>query len=230
MRGSALTLSEDVFERLRDQILSGDVPPGSRLRPSELRVQFGVSVSVVREALTRLSEQQLVVAEPNLGFSVANLSRKTFDDLIQVRVEVEGFAMSLSVQNGDLAWESGVLSAQHTLERTPLPGVDGPVSAEWNLAHSIFHHQLLDGCENALLLQTCDSLFRSCELYRRWSNPLLTDRNVADEHRALAESAVSRNTDAAVRLLRDHILLTRDLAFKNIAALGVGQTVAIATE
>lgn len=226
IRGSAPTLGADVYERLRDQILSGEIVPGSRLRPSELRVQLGVSVSVVREALTRLSEQQLVIAEPNLGFAVASLSRTALEDLIQVRIEVEGFAMSLAVLNGDLAWESAILSSQHTLERTPIAGGDGPVSPEWNAAHAEFHHQLLAGSGNSFLLGLCDSLFRSCELYRRWSDPLLSDRNVVDEHKALAEAAVARDGEKATALLRAHILRTRDLALKNIAALGAHDSVA----
>lgn len=219
MRGSAPTLGADVYERLRDQILAGDLLPGSRLRPSELRVQLGVSVSVVREALTRLTEQQLVVSEPNLGFTVTNLTKKALDDIVQVRMEVEGFALGLSVAHGDLAWESAVLSAEHTLAGTVLAAPDGSVSAEWNAAHAVFHHQLLAGCGNDSLLQLCDSLFRSCELYRRWSDPLLNERDVVDEHKVLARVSVSRDAENAVRLLREHIERTRNLALKNIAAL-----------
>ena len=222
-RGTALTLGAAVYDRLRDQILSGEMAPGSRLRPSELRVQFDVSIGVMREALTRLSEQQLVVAEPNFGFSVANLSRKTLDDLVQLRVEIEGFALLLSVQHGDIAWESQVLSSHHRLERTPIAGEAGPVSTEWNVAHADFHHQLLAACSNDMLLNLCDSLFRSCELYRRWSDPLLHDRDVVAEHKVLAEAAVSRDAPRAASLLREHIQRTRDLAFKNIGALTAQQ-------
>ncbi len=224
MRGSAPTLGADVYERLRDQILAGELLPGSRLRPSELRVQMGVSVSVVREALTRLSEQQLVVSEPNLGFAVTNLTKKALDDIVQVRVEVEGFALGLAVANGDVSWESGVVSAEHTLARTPIAAADGSVSANWNSAHAAFHHQLLAGCGNDSLLHLCDSLFRSCELYRRWSDPLLNERDVAEEHRELARASVSRDADRAVRLLREHIERTRSLALKNIAALTVDRS------
>lgn len=221
IRGSAPTLGDDVYERLRNQILSGELLPGTRLRPSELRGRMGVSVSVVREALTRLTEQQLVVSEPNRGFSVTNLSKKALDDIVQVRVELEGFALSLAVANGDVSWEAKVLATEHILTQTPIASDDGSIRSDWNAVHATFHHQLLAGCDNESLLALCDSLFRSCELYRRWSDPLLNERDVVEEHRELARAAVSRDADRAVRLLREHIERTRDLALKNIAALTV---------
>lgn len=218
MRGTALTLSDEVYQALRGQILEGALAPGAKLRSSELKVAFDVSLGVVREALTRLSEQRLVVASPNKGFSVAPLSEKVLRELVQLRMEVEGFAIGLSVTQGDLEWESGVIAAHHRLERTPPKVASGISNPEWANVHAHFHAQLVAGCSNEFLTQLCDSLFRSAEHYRVWSDPRLEgDRDVAGEHRELMLAAVARNSDRAVLLLREHIRLTGEYALKNLS-------------
>ncbi len=222
IRGNSRTLAADVYDQLRDRILSGRLRPGTRLRPSQLRTEFDVSVSVVREALTRLAEQQLVVSKLNLGFAVAPLSRKNLHDIVQCRTEIEGFAIRLSVTYGDLDWEAGVISAHHKLERTPLKGADGAINRDWNAAHSRFHAQLIAGCDNTQLLTICEGLFRSAELYRLWSDPALGNRDAAAEHKGLAQAALDRDPERAAELLRLHVEKTRDLALENILALHDG--------
>jgi len=73
-RGSTRSLT--VYEAIRSDILSTRIPPGTRLKVSPLCQRFGVSLSVVREALTRLSEQRVVRSEPRLGFSVVPIDRE----------------------------------------------------------------------------------------------------------------------------------------------------------
>ena len=63
--------TERVFEALRFELLESRLQPGERLKLVELAERFGISQTVVREALTRLSEQGLVVATPNKGFMVS---------------------------------------------------------------------------------------------------------------------------------------------------------------
>jgi DNA-binding GntR family transcriptional regulator len=221
MRGTALTLSDEVYQLLLGQILEGVFAPGAKLRSSELKDTFDVSLGVVREALTRLSEQRLVVASPNQGFAVATLSEKVLRELVQLRMEVEGFAVGLSVTEGDLAWESGVIAAHHRLERTPSKAASGTPNAEWANMHAHFHAQLVAGCDNEFLRQLCGSLFRSAEHYRIWSDPRLEgSRDVAGEHRELMMAAVARDSDRVTSLLRRHIRLTGEYALRNLPAPG----------
>ena len=84
MRGEngVATLSEQLYASIRADILAGRARPGERLRLAALAERHGVSLSVVREALTRLSGpgERLVSATPQLGFSVTPLS---VDELLQ---------------------------------------------------------------------------------------------------------------------------------------------------
>ena len=68
----ASSRSEAIYLDLRQKLLRGEFTPNYRLKLSELCAQRGVSVSVVREALTRLAEQGLIQSQPNKGFYIPN--------------------------------------------------------------------------------------------------------------------------------------------------------------
>ena len=101
-------------------ILAGRLTPGAKLPFAELVARYGGSTSVIREGLARLVEQGLVQAEPQHGFRVVPLSIGDLDDLTTARCELEGLVLRLSIEAGDLEWESGIVAAHHTLERTPM--------------------------------------------------------------------------------------------------------------
>ena len=172
----------------------------------ELGDRFGVSQSVVREALTRLAEQSLVVASPQRGFRVQELSTRDIAHLRETRVQIESVALRLAIERGDLHWETGILTAHHLLDRTPLVKDDQTVNEEWSAQHRDFHRALLAGCDNDRLEAVAQSLRDSAELYRRWYWVLTDDhhRDVASEHRRLKELALARE-DAAIELLIEHI-------------------------
>jgi DNA-binding GntR family transcriptional regulator len=213
------TLTEQVFLALRDDILGGRLEPGSKLPFATLTARYGSSTSAVREGLQRLVEQGLVVSEPQLGFRVAAISLGDLDDLTDARCEIEGTALRWSVEHGDLAWEAMVVATLHTLERTPaVDDHDAEVlSWDWACAHREFHGALIAGCPNRRILDTAASLRDSAELYRTWSlrsgGP---DRDIAAEHRAIADAALARDAGTAVALLRDHLEATRDAIVRRV--------------
>ncbi|MFE2040601.1 GntR family transcriptional regulator [Streptomyces sp. NPDC059477] len=213
--GGKQTLSDDVRARLRADILSGRLLPGTRLKFPVLSARYDVSVSVLREALVRLAEQGLVRSEPHQGFMVTPLSRGTLTELTEARAELEVLVLRRSVTEGDLAWESALVAAHHTLERTPYTAADDDsrVDDDWSAAHAAFHEALLSGCGNRRLLQLALGLRDEAELYRRWSQPLGDEpgRDLGAEHRALLDAALARDPQAAAAALCDHIRHTAQL-------------------
>jgi DNA-binding GntR family transcriptional regulator len=105
----------------------------------ELTERFEVSQSVVREALTRLTEQGLLVATPQRGFRVRDLSVEDIAELTETRVQVESLALRLAVERGDLQRETGILAAHYRLERTPVTRDDG-TARKWGCRSS--RHEL----------------------------------------------------------------------------------------
>jgi DNA-binding GntR family transcriptional regulator len=196
-----------VYEVIRSELLNGVLHPSQKLKMVELTERFGVSQSVIREALTRLTEQGLLVATPQRGFRVRDLSIEDIAELTETRIRIESIAVRLAVERGDLQWETGILAAHHRLERTPVTRDDGTVSEDWAVTHRDFHQALLSGCGNRRLESVANSLRDSAELYRRWYWVLTDDhqRDLALEHRQLKELTLARNADRAVEVLTEHI-------------------------
>jgi DNA-binding GntR family transcriptional regulator len=201
------TRTEQVYDLLRSELLNGFLHPSQKLKMVELTERFGVSQSVIREALTRLTEQDLLVATPQRGFRVRDLSIQDIAELTESRVQVESLALRLAVQRGDLQWETAILAAHHRLERTPVSRDDGTVSEDWSVRHRDFHQALLAGCRNRRLESVASSLRDSAELYRRWYWVLTGDhqRDLAAEHRQLKDLALARDADRAIEVLTGHI-------------------------
>lgn len=218
-RGS--TRSLEVYDEIRSDIMSTRIPPGTRLKVGPLCERFGVSLSVVREALTRLSEQRLVRSEPQFGFSVVPLDRDGLEDLTRVRAEIETLALRWAIECADLSWETSVVAALYRLGRTPVsePGNENGISDAWSDAHAAFHAALASGCGSPLLMELRRGPYDSAEIYRRWARPgaVREERDVRKEHTEIADAAIARDIGLATSLLETHIrrttrtLLTSDL-------------------
>ncbi|WP_329236801.1 GntR family transcriptional regulator [Streptomyces sp. NBC_00111] len=207
MAGEKATRGGVVYAQIREDIFQGVFEPGQRLRLVELSQRFSVSQSVVREALTRLSEQGLVHAAPQQGFSVVTVSLADLNELTEARVEIETLVLRRSMERGGIEWEASVVAAHHHLAGTPGIRADGTLNSDWFPVHERFHQTLLEGCGNARLLAAALSLRDAATLYRRWSWPVGhdTERDVEGEHQALVDAVLAKDADAAAALLARHI-------------------------
>lgn len=215
MDQSFKTRHEAVFSRLRSDILTGKLQPGSKLPFSSLCEHYDASVGVIREALSRLLEQGLVRSAPQQGYFVTAISRNDLVGLTTARREIETLTLRLAIADGDTTWESEVLAAHHRLAQCPVTDDDDPdrISEEWATLHRVFHETLLVGCGNPWLIDIAADLRASAELYRRWSIPKGQEhsRDIAGEHRAITDAVIARNAGLASLLLSQHISLTTEL-------------------
>jgi DNA-binding GntR family transcriptional regulator len=206
------TLVEDVYEKLKDDILAGRLEPGERLHLAEVSNANDVSLTVVREAVTRLASERLVEATPQRGFRVWPLSIDRLEDLTRVRIEIESLALKESVERGDVSWEAEVLAAHHKLTGaiSPAPPLPSPA---WRQAHSGFHAALASACSSPLLKEMRQQLFDCAELYRHWSlmaEPPKRRRPLSKEHKALLDAALAHDATALIELSTAHIRRTAD--------------------
>ncbi|WP_068255271.1 GntR family transcriptional regulator [Janibacter corallicola] len=213
--------TETVYALMRGDVLAGVYPPGSRLKFMPLCERYGASVSVIREALSRLCEQGLVESEPRIGFRVRAVSVADLRDLTATRIDVEVMALRQAIERGGVDWESAIVAAHHRLERTPLLTVDEPlrVSDDWEEAHSQFHSTLLDGCASEWMLGITRTLRDAAEFYRRWSQLHEPSRDVAAEHRAIVDATIARDADTAAAQLRKHYQCTADIVERALTPL-----------
>ena len=199
------TLANEVFEKLRADILSNSLPPGMKLRFDDLREAYKVGLSPLREALSRLAENRLVVATGQRGFRVPSVSVRDILDIAMVRKEVEGLALRLSIQNGDDAWEARVVAARHKV--TLLEKAGKSVAEDiWESRHREFHYTLVSACQSECLLHLYGLLSDQFDRYRRLSaKSRLPNSPRSLIHQRILDAVLNRNADLAVKLLCDHI-------------------------
>ena len=227
-KASPTTRVEAIYADLKEDILCGRRAPGDRIRLKELADDRGVSLTVVREAVTRLAAEGPVEASPQQGFRVRSISIPHLVDLTWMRVQLESLALRESMAKGDLAWESQLVAAHHTIASTPMLSDAGAPAAEWRMAHDAFHAALVSACGSDLLLKMRQQLFDASELYRSWSaqpmagSPARSERSVEDEHREIFEAVLARDADRAVERLTGHLQRTTQILVDAAMVVGEG--------
>ena len=211
VREAGPNLTQGAYEALRADLLACRIAPGSRLKIQDLCRQHAVSLGAIREALSRLTSEGLVVAEPQRGFRAAPISLADLKDLTMARIEVEALCLRRAIAVGTVDWEARLVAAYHRLSRTPERAAGDPMRADddWAEAHAGFHTALVDGGDSPWLLRLHAQLYAQSERYRRLSIPLgLMDRDVGGEHQAIMAAALIRDGERAAKLMAHHIRAT----------------------
>ena len=207
----ARTLAALVHGRLRADVLRGRLRPGDRLRFDTLRRAYGVGLSPLREALSRLAADGLVSLQDQRGFQVAPVSLPDLWDVFNVRLRLDVTALRASIAAGNDRWESEVVAAFHRLAKCYLRSQDHPGlhSDEWEETHRAFHLALLSACGSPWLLHLRNILFDHSERYRHLAVSFgYPSRLSLREHRAIKNAVVARDADRACRLLESHMRRT----------------------
>ncbi len=202
------SMTQGAYEKLRADLLACRILPGERLITRDLCERFSVSLGAIREALSRLTSEGLVTAEPQRGFRAAPISAADLADLTLARVELETLCLRRAIAHGDVAWETGLVAAAHHLSRTPPRAPEDPARSNeaWTQAHAAFHAALVAGCGSQWLLHLQSLLYAQSERYRRLSVPFeMGERDVKQEHQAILEATLARDADKAVHLLAEHL-------------------------
>jgi DNA-binding GntR family transcriptional regulator len=211
---SIATKSHRAYLRIRNDILSCRLLPGTKLNIVALAGALDVSLGAVREALSMLQSEALVVSEPQRGYTVSPVSLKELEDITEARIAIETLCLRQSLHRGDLAWEAAVVAAWHTLSRLSQTeqGRDQHLSEPWARAHAEFHASLMGACGNDWLLRMRATLYEQSERYRRMSVPLANDRrDVPAEHKAIFDAVMRRDQAQAVAALEDHLRKTASI-------------------
>lgn len=218
LSNTKLTQTETVCQRIRADILDGRLLPGAKLNIKALETRIGVSLGAIREALSRLHAEGMVVAEAHRGYRVSPVSKEDLLDLTHTRVEIESLCLSKSMAHGDVEWETRIVAAAHRMERLHdlAPGTEPRATDPWNDAHGEFHEALVSACPSQWLLRLRKVLYDQSERYRRLSVPLDTDhRDVGEEHRQLMAAVLQRDCPKALDILSRHLQATTQIILRS---------------
>lgn len=202
-----VSMTSKAYQQLRNEIMSGELTPGMKLKIESLRQRYDVGTSPIREALSLLTSDHFVERIDQRGFRVSNISDEQFGEVLKTRCWLEERAIRESIAHGDSAWEEAVVLAAYRLSRVPRSQAVDQFQAnfEWETRHKHFHMTLISACRSSFLLKFCDQLYDQNVRYRHLSGTIAyPTRDINAEHGAICDAALARDADLAAELLITH--------------------------
>lgn len=197
-------LATDIALRLRTAIVHGHFGPGERLREEALAKTLGVSRGPVREALSQLEREGLVVIQRNRGTFVARLTREDVEEIYILRTVLERLATQRAVAHITPSQIDAMQRVVDTMRAATERGMTEQEAAELDLQ---FHELLYEASHHKRLYDSWVNL-------RRQIHILLLSRNVADadyrvvtvsSHQIILDALRDRDEERAVALIEDHL-------------------------
>lgn len=204
LSGPPVTASGYVTAQIRDGILNGAFPLGSRLDQQLLADEMGVSTIPVREALRHLEALGLVRIHARRGAFVAELSAPELDEIARIREPLEEQAVRLAATRID---EGQRAVLDELIRRMD----EATTSGAWNDANREWHLSLYRAADSPLLLELISMLWDRSILYRHVYAEQEHNREVSnEEHREIMARISTGDVTGAGRLIRKHIRRPRN--------------------
>ncbi|ABS62158.1 transcriptional regulator, GntR family [Parvibaculum lavamentivorans DS-1] len=221
--------THSVLMRLREMIVTGRIPPETKLRAEALAAQLNVSRTPIRSALAVLSAEGLVNYSVNRGYTVRAVTIGDVLDSIEVRASLEGMAARTAVDRG---WEPGALEQLAGLVAQSRAIVDRgkwseEIEREWYQLNWHFHRSIMIASRNDVLRNSmrmtviypvlgdaarlCPSV-AACVAPRHRQVPATPPAHIVDsqkEHENLLAAIRREDSAEAQRLMSDHVLATK---------------------
>ena len=207
------SLGGQIFNRIRDDILSGNYAPGEELKEATLGKQLGVSRTPVREAMRKLELEGLVVMIPRRGAQVANITEKDLNDVLEVRMALE----NLSIENA-----CKKMTEEQLAELKKAAKVFEATMEEGNLvklaeADVAFHEVIYQSSDNRRLNQVLNNLREQIYRYRvEYLKEEETRKLLVKEHDEIYEAIRNRDVKTAQEISYQHIENQREAIVRSI--------------
>ncbi|WP_299948457.1 GntR family transcriptional regulator [uncultured Ruegeria sp.] len=192
------TIADTIYQALSQQIITGDLSAGEKLRQDHIARDFDTSHVPVREALLRLEAHGLAKSEPRKGMRVTALDPAEVREVIEMRVALETLAMQHSAQNMTPAALKAADDARKACD-------EADSMPQWEARNRIFHRSILTPCGLPRLLHAIDDLHIASarHLFAHW-RPKWVQR-IDTDHAAIIQALKSKDVTAASSILVRHI-------------------------
>lgn len=199
------------YDRLKGDIIHGLFRPGEKLLMSSLKDRYALGVGPLREVLSQLVAEHLVVAVNQKGYRVAQMSLAEMRDVYEARARLESMIVRLAVTRGNDAWEASIIAHAHTLSKVVEVRTPQEMVELWDTRHKAFHNAIAVGCGSRSLLQARSFLSDQAERYRQiWLKRTVLSEDALklkrDEHAELVNAVLSRDADKLEEMTLRHLM------------------------
>ncbi|MEJ3746550.1 GntR family transcriptional regulator [Actinomycetes bacterium KLBMP 9797] len=193
--------STQVYDALREEIIEGALPPGSRLAARALALRFDSSDIPVREALWMLARDGLVQNTPYAGARVRQFTQREIEETYAVRGHLESLALKLGAGRLDAEQTANVKRVMGELDAA----LDAGNLVRYGRLNREFHEAILVGCPNQCLLDLIERLWDGQASYQMVFrlNPERARASQA-EHREIVDAMFSGDGERAAKLIMAH--------------------------
>jgi len=199
----AATVTQQVYETLREEILAGALKPGRRLVRRELGKRLGVSPVPVTEALLRLEIEGLVQSRPLYGCRVRPLTLKDVQNDAVLREAIECQAARLCTEHATAAALSRLAAQARRLDRLMADGE--PDSQAGRQAHQDFHLAIARATSYDRLAEELQRVWFRRLMWMNWIKATHYKRVPRDWHQQLVQAFAARDPDQAEVRMREHV-------------------------
>lgn len=197
-----LPLRDVVFKTLRQSILTGELKPGERLMEIHLANRLGVSRTPIREAIRKLELEGLVTMIPRRGAEVAQITKKSLKDVLEVRRALDALTVMLACERITKEEENELgLACQKFAKMTTTKNAIAIAKADVEL-----HDIILKAANNERLIQMVNNL--SEQMYRYRLEYIKDEKNhekLIAEHQMIYVNIINKNKIEAAQAAQIHI-------------------------
>jgi len=217
MNKKTISKSQEIYNTLIQEIISGNIYPGQRLVERELIEKYGISKTPIREALNKLTENNIVEYQLNKGFSVVKVSKRFVEEIYELREISEGLAARKIAENKDIF----ILKEEKIIQNIKLSEeclVDNNIQS-YSILDMEFHRLLADMSMNLRLKNLLDNLYYQSRLLLSTSL-YLPGRGIEvslKEHTNILKAIASRNASKSEMTARNHVNNVKIEIFKWIS-------------
>lgn len=211
------SLTEEAYAVLKHEILTLQLPPGSKLAPNDLKVRFNTGAAPIREALSRLAGEGLVKAESQRGFWVAPVSVDDLEQLGSLRIMLEVAAFRHAMQNERAKFQEELSSAWARFQKVgQRAGEDTPLNDSWEMRHRAFHFAFFSGYRLPTTLGIFENVYERFDRYRRLGvSKKGALAGVIDDHSKLLEFVIAGEIDSGIVLIQRHVSDVVEIVIQN---------------
>ena len=196
------TLSEQIYQILRADIISQVIPCGSKLTLKVLKERFGVSSTPIREALARLTEEQLLSYYSNLGVSVVSLGKEDIHEIYQFMGELDSLAVRYASLYPDQQAVVGRL--EENIRLMEACDLEDKAWAEYS---DEFHLIFYEYCQNSRLFHSAEQMRSQMSILAyQYENHKEKQRVIVGEHKEIFHLFRDGKHEAAASLMKEHLL------------------------